>query len=99
LELDKNTSWLIYPDVRRTAAILQPTYKNALYWNPRTGAWMSITAASESAPLPPKLPPCVPRMKEELAQLDALQRDGTLLEDEWRKRRAEVIENCLGSMH
>jgi hypothetical protein len=88
---------MLYPEVKKTAALLKPAYGNTLYWDPRTGKWIKVTKAGESTSLA-SLPACVPAMKRQLETIDALYRDRTLEEFEWRSQRERVIEDCLRTL-
>jgi hypothetical protein len=85
---------MLFPEVKKTADLLKPAYGNTLYWDPRTGKWVKVTKAGEVTS-PASLPACVPAMKRQLETINALYRDGTLKEFEWRSQRERAIEDCL----
>jgi hypothetical protein len=84
---------LVFPDVTNEAKYLTPIYHDTLYWDPRSGDWVTAVSAGQTK----SLPPCVPDMKAKLVALEQLHKDGTLDDENWRRQKQRVIEDCLGS--
>jgi hypothetical protein len=89
-----SSPWMLYPEVKKAGALLAPTYRNALYWNPRSGHWVTTEGAGSHG----VHPDCVDQMRRELAGVDKLHSDRTLNEEEWRGQRERIIEDCLGTV-
>jgi hypothetical protein len=87
---------MLYPEVKKAGELLAPFCGNALYWDPRNGKWLKAFEKTAAPPPSRPLPSCVGEMKRQLEQRDGLYRDGTLLEEEWRSQREQVIQDCLG---
>lgn len=94
--VDGANALMLYPEVKKVGALLSPTHGNVLYWNPRTGKWVSATNKAQPQPPNSVFPPCLGDMKRELKSLDQLYDERTLMEEEWREQRNRVIESCLG---